>query len=161
MPLLDWVWLAVLLISLVLGAMRGLVYEVISLAGWVLAFLCAQWFAPLVGDWLPIGGAGSSWRYAAGFVLVFIAVAFFAGLVAWSLRKVIVAAGLRPVDRTLGAAFGVVRAAVAALAIAVVVHLLSLSNSVLWRESHGVVLIETTLHSIKPALPEKLASYLP
>jgi membrane protein required for colicin V production len=160
-PLLDWVWLAVLVISLVLGAMRGLVYEVMSAVGWVAAFLCAQWFAPEVGAWLPIGAEGAPWRYAAGFVLVFIGVAFVAGLLAWSMRKMIVAVGLRPVDRTLGAAFGVLRGIAAVLAVAVVVHLLSMTDGALWRESRAVVWIDAALKSLKPVLPEKLASYLP
>ena len=161
MPLLDWVWLAVLTISLVLGAMRGLVYEIVSAAGWIAAFVCAQWFAADVGIWIPVGEAGGTWRYVAGFVIVFVGVAFAAGLMAWSMRKMIVAVGLRPVDRTLGAAFGVVRGVIAVLAIAVVVHLLSLSGSALWRESRAVVWIDAALQSLKPALPEKLASYLP
>ncbi len=161
MPLLDWVWLGVLLMSLALGVARGLVYELFSAAGWVAAFLCAQGLAAQVGALLPIGEAGVPWRYAAGFVLVFVAVAFAAGLLAWSMRRMIVAVGLRPVDRTLGAAFGVLRGAVALLAVAVAVHLLSLADSALWRESHGVVWIDAALQRLKPVLPEKLAGYLP
>jgi len=160
-PLLDWVWLAVLIVSLVLGAMRGLVYEVISAVGWLAAFFCAQWFASEVGAWLPIGDAGAPWRYAAGFVLVFIGVAFVGGLLAWSMRKMIVAVGLRPVDRTLGAVFGVLRGATLVLAVAVVVHLLSMTDNALWRESRAVAWIDAALQSLKPVLPEKLATYLP
>ena len=161
MALLDWVWLAVLVASLVLGAVRGLVYEVISVIGWVAAFVCAQWSAGEVGARLPIGAPGAPWRYAAGFALVFIGVAFVAGLVARLMRKMIVAAGLRPVDRTLGAAFGVLRGAVAVLAVAVAVHFLSLSNTAVWHESRAVVWIKTALQRLKPVLPEKLANYLP
>ncbi len=161
MPLLDWVWLAIVVISLLLGAVRGLVYEVISAVGWVAAYVCAQWFAPTVGGWLPIGAAGALWRHTAGFVLVFVGVAFVAGLLAWSTRKMFVAVGLRPVDRTLGAAYGVLRGVAAVLVIAVVVHLFSMTDSALWRESRAVVWIDAALTSLKSALPEKLASYLP
>ena len=42
---LDWVLLAVVAASLVLGAWRGLVYEVLSLLAWVAAFLAAQCLA--------------------------------------------------------------------------------------------------------------------
>lgn len=45
MALLDWGLLAVLALSMLLGAWRGLVFEVLSLAGWVLAFVVARWFA--------------------------------------------------------------------------------------------------------------------
>ena len=42
---LDWMFLLVLLASMVVGAWRGLVYEVILALGWVAAFVCAQWWA--------------------------------------------------------------------------------------------------------------------
>ena len=40
---LDWICLAVLALSLSIGAWRGLVYEVLSVVNWVLAFVLAQW----------------------------------------------------------------------------------------------------------------------
>ena len=162
MALLDWIAVALLAVSLVLGLVRGLVFEVISLAGWVVAFFSAQWFAGDVAAWLPISGdPEASWRYALAFVLIFIAVAFGVGLIAALTRKLIAAVGLRPVDRMLGAVFGLARGAVALLAVAVVVHLLSLSEGAWWRESHSAVVLDAALQGLKPALPEKLASYLP
>jgi membrane protein required for colicin V production len=159
--LLDWIAIALLLVSMLFGLMRGLVFEVISLVGWVVAFLCAQWLADDVGHWLPFGDPAATWRYAAGFVLVFVAVVFGVGLVAALVRKLITVVGLRPVDRTLGAAFGAARGAVALLAVAVVVHLLALSDSAWWHESRSAIVLDAALQGLKPALPEKLASYLP
>jgi hypothetical protein len=52
---LDWTLWAVLAFSVVLGALRGLVREVISLAAWVLAFVWAQVHAETVAAWLPAG----------------------------------------------------------------------------------------------------------
>ena len=57
MSAVDWICLAVLLASLLLGAWRGLVYEVLAVAGWVIAFLAARWSADVVGQWLPIAGS--------------------------------------------------------------------------------------------------------
>jgi len=140
---------------------RGLVFEVISLVGWVVAFVVAQWFASDVAAWLPAGDPQASWRYPLAFVLLFVAVAFGVGLVASLTRKLIAAVGLRPVDRILGGAFGAARGAVALLVLAVVVHLLALSDSAWWHESRSAVVLDAALQSLKPALPEKLASYLP
>ncbi|MBU4506144.1 MAG: CvpA family protein, partial [Gammaproteobacteria bacterium] len=53
----DGVLLAVLVLSAVLGLWRGLVYEVISVAGWVAAFLLAQAYADEVAAVLPMGDA--------------------------------------------------------------------------------------------------------
>ena len=51
MAALDWIFVALLLASMLMGAWRGLVYEVLSLAGWVVAFLVAQWFAADAAAW--------------------------------------------------------------------------------------------------------------
>ena len=65
MPTLDWIFLAVLLLSMVIGAWRGLVFEVLSLLTWAAAFVLAQWFAPAAAQWLPMSGATEGIRYAA------------------------------------------------------------------------------------------------
>ena len=76
MAALDWIFLGVLVASLVIGAWRGLVFEVLSLLGWVVSFFVAQWFAQDVANWLPMGDSAGALRYAAGFVVVFIASVF-------------------------------------------------------------------------------------
>lgn len=161
MAVFDGFVLVVIGLSMFIGLWRGLVFEVISLMAWVAAFLCAQWFAADVATWLPVGEPDASWRYAAGFVLVFVVVAFAGGLFAAMTRKLVTVVGLRPIDRSLGALFGVARALVALLAVAVVVHVLALGQSRWWRESVSAPWLDAALQGLKPALPEKLAGYLP
>ena len=72
MATLDWVILGVLAFSLLLGALRGLVYEVLSVLSWFAAFVLAQWLAPQVAPWLPMGGAAEPLRYAGAFAIVFV-----------------------------------------------------------------------------------------
>ena len=45
MALLDWIAVALIGVSMLFGLVRGLVFEVISLIGWVAAFIAAQWLA--------------------------------------------------------------------------------------------------------------------
>lgn len=161
MAALDWIFLAVLLASLLLGALRGLVYEVLSVLGWIAAFVLAQWLAPDAAALLPLGKAAEALRYAAGFVLVFIATAFAAGLVAWGVKKLVEAVGLRPVDRTLGAAFGLVRGMVLLLAAGVVINMTSLKSGSWWQESTGAGVVTAALRGLKPVLPEEFGQYLP
>jgi membrane protein required for colicin V production len=158
---LDWVLLAVVAASFLLGAWRGLVYEVLSVVSWITAFLVAQWLAPRVATMLPMGGAGEAMRYAAGFVLVFIAVVFAGGLVAWLTRQLVQAVGLRPIDRTLGAAFGLLRGAVLLLALAVVINMTPLKRGQWWTESKGADASTAALERLKPVLPERFGRYLP
>ena len=118
----DWILIAVLSASMVLGAWRGLVYEVLSVLGWIAAFLMAQWFAPDVAQQLPMQNSDQALRYAAAFVLVFIASVFLAGLISALMNKIISVVGLRPVDRILGAIFGLFRGLILLLALSVVVQ---------------------------------------
>ena len=156
----DWILLGVLALSMVIGAWRGLVYEVLSVLGWVLAFYAAQWLAPQVAVLLPLQSVSQSVRYAAGFALVFIAAIFTWGLVVFLIRKLVDSVGLRPVDRTLGAAFGLVRGLVLLLAFTVVINMTALKRSDWWTESAGAQGLTSLLKGLKPALPERFAQYL-
>lgn len=157
----DWVFIGVLVFSLLVGAWRGLVYEVISVVSWLAAFVLAQWFAPAVAHWLPISSTNEALRYGIGFVLVFVATVFAGGLIAFVVKKLLAAVGLSPVDRLLGAAFGVVRGVVVLLALTVVVGMTPFKSAPWWQESEGAKLAGVALHGLKPVLPEDFGQYIP
>ena len=160
MTTVDWIFLAVLGFSLLLGAWRGLVYEVLSVLGWAVSFYAAYYYAPIVSGILPLPSSSEPVRYAAAFVLIFVAAVFAAGMLAFLLKKLVTAIGLRPVDRTMGAAFGLVRGAILLLAVAVVMDMTALKNSLWWQESKGAPILIATLKGLKPVLPEQFAKYL-
>jgi membrane protein required for colicin V production len=157
---LDWMLMGVLLLSMALGAWRGLVYEVLSVMGWVASFVIAQLYAATVGQMLPMSGATDALRYAAGFMLTFIASAFAAGLLAWLAKKLIETVGLRPVDRTLGAFFGLLRGIVILLAATTAVLMTPLKEGEWWRQSAGAGILSATLKAVKPILPSEVGQYI-
>ena len=162
LTLTDGVLGGVLLLSLIVGAWRGLVHELMSLAGWVAAFVVAQWLAEDVTAWLPVWReAAVQVRYAVSFVLVFVLSMFAFALVSWLLGKVVSTAGLKPVDRSLGSVFGLVRGIVVLLVVAVVVHLLGMRAQDWWQESRLTPLLELLLAGLKPVLPAVLQAWLP
>ena len=83
------------------------------------------------------------------------------GLVAWLAKKLIEAVGLRPVDRVLGAVFGVVRAGVLVLVLGVVAQLTPVGEAAWWTGSHSGARIAEVVKDLRPALPEKLGAMLP
>jgi membrane protein required for colicin V production len=85
---------------------------------------------------------------------------FAAGLLAAVLKKLVDAIGLRPVDRTLGAAFGMLRGMILLLAATVVMDMTALKSSAWWQESIGAQALTVALASLKPLLPEPFARYL-
>ena len=160
MGLTDGLLLAVLLLSVLLGAWRGLVYEVLSVASWVAAFVLAQGYADEAALMLPLDSLSPPLRLAVGFLVVFIAVAFAGGLLAWLVKKLVASVGLRPVDRVLGSAFGLARGVVMLLAFAVVVSMSPMRDAAWWEDSVVADALVGTLHSIKPLLPEPVARYI-
>lgn len=160
--LTDWVLLGVLLASMVVGFWRGLVYEVLSLAGWVAALVVAQWLAPEVVGWLPfVKGAPASVQYAVAFAVVFVGTVFAAGMVSWLIKKLVETVGLRPVDRTLGGVFGLARGVVLLLALTVVLQLTGVSRDAWWSTAQGPVWLDLVLTGLKPLLPQTFVEYLP
>lgn len=161
MATLDWVMVAGLLASMLLGAWRGLVYEVLSLVGWLVAFAVARLWAADMARWLPLEGWDMQLRYAAGFVLLFVLALFAWGLVSWLSRQLIEVAGLRPVDRTLGALFGVLRGLVLALVATMAISYTPLHNSQWWQDSVLAPWLAQALAAVLPQLPQEWGRYLP
>ena len=161
MAALDWIFAAVLLASMLIGAWRGLVFELLSLAGWVVAFFLAQWWAAPMAAWLPMGEAQDSVRHAAGFAVVFVLAVFACGFVAWLAKKLIEAVGLRPADRALGALFGVLRGGLVLLAVAAVAAWTPLHEADWWQQSQVAPWMVQMLQGLRPALPEEFGRHLP
>jgi membrane protein required for colicin V production len=156
----DLAMLAVLLVSMAVGAWRGLAFELMSLLGWFAAYLAAQWFTAAVVPYVPIGVPGSPLNHAAAFALT-----FFAALIAWSLlarllKMLIHATPLSGVDRLLGAAFGVLRGGVLLLAVAAVVTRTPWADSPTWQQSTGAACLKVVITGLKPALPARIADQL-
>jgi membrane protein required for colicin V production len=93
------VFVAAVLGSLLLGAWRGLVYEVLSCwAGW---WLCGRAHLGARGGGVAaVDGWDMQLRYAAGFVLLLVGHVCLGAVISWLSKQLIEAVGLRPVDRT-------------------------------------------------------------
>jgi len=157
---IDWILLAAMGLSLLMGVWRGLVREVLSLLGWVVAFVVAPMEAARVAQWLPMQGSSEVLRYAAGFVVVFVSVLVLSGIVAWVLRKFVSAVGLGLLDRLLGALFGVIRGVVLLLAVTVVVRMTPWSQSEAWQHAPGAVWLTHAVQWLQPILPAEFGKFL-
>ena len=157
----DWILLAVLGLSFLLGIWRGIVQEVLSLVGWVAAFYVSQMYAPMAAAWLPMEGSSQMLRYAAGFVVVFIAVLVATVLISWVVKKLVSAVGLGPLDRLLGSVFGLLRGVVILLAATVIVGMTPMRETEAWRQAQGAQWLQQMLHVLKPVLPADFGKYLP
>jgi len=158
---LDWICVAVLLASMLVGAWRGLAVELLSLLSWLAAFVLAQWLAPDVAQRLPMAGAAEPVRYAAGFVLVLVATLVLGGLLGMLVSKLLSAVGLGALNRTLGALFGLLRGVTLVLAAAVVVGLTPWKTAPAWQGSVAGRWSVIVLAGLRPILPQEFGKYLP
>ena len=154
---LDWALVSVLALSMVVGLVRGFVFECLSLAGWVVAWFAAQWGSPWLATHIPLGNAGSALNLGVAFALAFIGALIVWALLARLVRLLIHATPLSVIDRLLGALFGLLRGAVLLLAVATVVALTPASQSNSWRSSEGARWLGQALATLKPLLPEPVA----
>lgn len=151
---IGWVdigFAAFLMLSIGVGLMRGFVFELLSLAGWVVAYLAARWGAPsALAHFHAVGSTDSALNYGIAFACVFIAVLVVWGLAARLVRALVHATPLSLFDRVLGAGFGLLRGVALLLIAATVVGVSPWSSSPAWRESQSAVWLKGLLHDLRP-----------
>ena len=159
MTWLDYALLIVLGLSIAWGAWRGLVHEMISLGGWIIAFLAANLFAgpasEAITDTIPAEA-----RVMLGWLGVFVVVLLAASLAGMLLRRFIKTVGLAASDRVLGALFGLARGLLIWLAFALLAGLTRLPAQPVWKESFLSLPLANTVIQLKPWLPAALAGRL-
>jgi membrane protein required for colicin V production len=157
----DIVLFVVLALSIVVGLFRGLVFELMSLVGWVVAYVVANWLSPLAAPYVPVGQSGSSLNHAAALLAVFVLALLVWSVLSRLVRLLIHATPLSWIDRILGAFFGGARGVLALLVLATVVGLTPLVKSPNWQASRVAPLLKRALHELKPVLPAQLSQRLP
>lgn len=160
---LGWVdigLLAFLSISMLVGLLRGFVFELLSLAGWFAAWLAGAQWAGWAEGYIPAGEPGSALKHGVAFACVFLLVLVVWGLAARVVRSLIRATPLSPLDRIFGAAFGLLRGMVALLVLAAVIGFTPLANSPAWQRAHGVVWLQTLLQGLRPWFSKEVSPYL-
>jgi membrane protein required for colicin V production len=157
MNALDYAWLAVLALSVLLGAWRGVIREIFSLAGWVAAIVVAMAFAADAAAALPATLATPTVRSVAAFAVIFLAVLLVMSLAGLLLAKAFHAAGLGLPDRILGAVFGFARGALILLVVVLAAAFTPLPKEPMWRESALTPALETAVLAAKQWLPPQLA----
>lgn len=155
----DYGLLTVLGLSLLLGAVRGLMREMVSLAGWIAAFVLAAAFSGIVAVQMP-ESLGPLLSGLLSFLLIFIGVLLVSGMVGLVLSLLVRAAGMGLLDRLLGAAFGAARGLAIALLAVLLAGLTPLPREPFWRQAVLSGPFETVALALRPYLPEGVAQRL-
>jgi len=159
MTWLDYAVIAVLLLSIAWGAWRGLVHELLSLAGWIMAFLAGNLFAAPLAEMFP-AAVRPELRVVIAFVLIFVGTLVVAALLSALLTKFLKVSVLHSLNRSLGALFGLLRGLLIIVALAMVAGLTSLPRKSDWTNSASGYSLAQTVIQLKPWLPPALAQRL-
>lgn len=156
----DYLVIFVLAASVVVSMVRGLIKEVLSLAGWVIAFVVANAYAAWLATMLPEVVPGEVLRLILAFIALFVGVKILTGLLAMALGALLDAGGLGLVDRLLGAVFGLARGLVIVLTAVILCGMTSLPKQDFWKEALLSPYAETGARMVKSFLPAAMAQHV-
>ena len=131
MTIFDYLVLFVLAASVVISTMRGLVKEILSLTGWIVAFIA-----------------------------LFIGVRLLMALLMMAVDALIQASGLSLADRGLGGLFGLGRGIVIVLAAVILCSMTAIPRQAFWKDALLSPLAEAGARTVKPFLPAALAQHV-
>jgi membrane protein required for colicin V production len=131
---LDWAFLAVVGLSLLMSLWRGFVQEAVSLLGWVAAFIAANLFSDVMANLLAPYISNVSARHVAAYIVVFIAVLIVANICSFALKQLVRVTGLTALDRILGTIFGFARGMIVILVVVLIARELVAPENLRWMD---------------------------
>ena len=149
----DYVILTIIVISILVGAIRGFIKEAFSLIVWAAAFLVAFQYSGVLAEQLETHIELPSVRTSLSFAGLFLAVLLVGGLLTFLVGKLVEKTGLSGTDRLLGGVFGGVRGVIIVLVLILVAGLTPIPKDPWWQQSR-------TIQSLMP-LAEWSTQYLP
>lgn len=149
----DYIVLAIIAISILVGSIRGFVKEAFSLTVWAAAFFIAFQYSGALAIHLEDHIALPSARTSLAFAGLFLSVLLVGGLLTFLVGKLVEKTGLSGTDRLLGGVFGGIRGLAVVLAIILVAGLTPIPQDPWWKQSRAI-------QSLMP-LADWAASYLP
>ena len=156
----DYLVLFVLIASVVISTLRGLVKEILSLVGWVVAFVVANVYGAQLAPLLPEVIPGGTARLMVAFIALFLGVRILMGLLSMAIGAVVAATGLSLADRGLGGLFGLARGIVIVLAGVILCGMTAIPQQAFWREALLSPIAETGARTVKPFLPAAFAEHI-
>ena len=160
LTLFDYLVIFVLVSSVIISTLRGLVREMVSLAGWIVAFVVANAYSAQLALLLPEVVPGEVVRLILAFIALFIGVRLLTGLFGMAIDALIKAGGLTMADRGLGSVFGLGRGLVIVLAAVILCGMTSIPQQDFWKKALLSPYAETGVRTVKPFLPAALAQHV-
>ncbi len=135
MVIVDYLLLAIFMLSALMGLFRGLIKEALSLVGWVLAVWCAWRFGPTVAELIPSFADDSILEIWVARIIVLVTVLILSGLLGRLIAFAIHQSGLSGTDRVVGMVFGMARGVVLVSLVVLLLGQAGFEADPWWQES--------------------------
>jgi len=155
----DYVIIAALCLSVLMGLWRGFLGEVLALAVWFVAIWVAWTPGPQLAASLTAVSLPSA-RIVLGYALCFIAVLIAGAIVGFFLRKLVAGSGLSGTDRLLGAAFGLARGLALVTLVVLLLGFTPFPRDPWWHESRVLPSFQQAAQWASAHMPVEVTKYL-
>jgi membrane protein required for colicin V production len=152
----DYIILAILIVSSIMGLVRGLLREAIAVITWFLAIVLAWSFAPSLEHLLGGVLEGSPMRIWAARAIIFVGILLLGGAVSVVLGHYIRVSMFAGMDKFLGFVFGIIRGVVIVGAFTIAVQALRMDEDPRWKNSRLMPYAIGVADALRGIVGEKL-----
>ncbi len=155
---IDYGILAIIVVSVVFGLLRGFVREAMSLMTWILAGILGTLYCDEVAAWftsISIVGV----RLLLAFILIALTTLIVGGIVSHLISKLVKSTKFSITDRIIGIFFGLARGVAIIAIVILMVNPSVVAKKEIWKSSKLVPEFEPASLWIKAHLPEELLKF--
>lgn len=149
----DYFIIAVLGLSGLVGLVRGLVREVLSLISWGLAIWVGVTFSGVLEGYLETAIPSPTARIAAAFGILFLLTLMVAGMIGFLLTRMLESTGLSGVDRLAGLLFGLGRGVLVISVLVFLARSTPLPREPWWQASQLMPMFQSVALWLEAQLP--------
>ncbi|KAF3976884.1 MAG: CvpA family protein [Methylococcales symbiont of Iophon sp. n. MRB-2018] len=157
---IDYTIIGLVLISSIIGLLRGFVKEAFSLIIWMIAIWVGLTFSREFSVFLEQFITYPSARIATAFAILFILTLIIGAMISYLLGELVKKTGLTGSDRFAGMIFGIVRGLVVVSVIVMLAGLTPLPRDSWWKESNLIPPFQSLAVWLREHIPSGLARYI-
>ncbi|KAF3981030.1 MAG: CvpA family protein [Methylococcales symbiont of Hymedesmia sp. n. MRB-2018] len=157
---IDYTIIGLVLISSIIGLLRGFIKEAFSLIIWMIAIWVGLTFSREFSVFLEQFITYPSARIAAAFAILFILTLIIGAMISYLLGELVKKTGLTGSDRFAGMIFGIARGLVVVSVVVMLAGLTPLPEDSWWKESDLIPPFQSLAVWLREHIPSGLARYI-
>jgi len=157
---IDVTIVIIVLITALIGFMRGFVWMAIFLATWTAAILLAYTYKEQLAPILPFKLENETLQLGLSFLIIFIGTLIAGAIINYLFSKAVSAIGLGTFDRILGMGLGILLGALGVTLITMLLSFTELPKQDMWAKSKLIPKFKEAAEWIKTLVPESMNEYI-